>query len=501
MMILLAGMVLAFGAGAQQANYGNYVGVTLGGGVNSMTFSPDNGNHSIGLGLDGGLHYTRFLNEHLGIGIGVHYTFANAYTMYNFNEVTYGLTHASNPNVHYNLTTSYNNWKERESMDVVGIPLEVFYRMALKKKWCIIGGIGAEIDLPVNGRYRAADGSYTTTGVFPALGSYIVSDMPEHGFSTYDETFDSKIENLTAGMSLLADIGVRCALSGDWGLYLGFYASYGFANMIGEARDNALLNINTVDPSQIDYHGTFGSNEVNEMHLLRAGVKVGIDFGWTCAGKTEEVTEPLVETIDNNATEIAIQSAEEERIAAEKAHREMAEQKLAEERALREKVEAERLATEKAEANRLANEKAAREKAEADRRLMEESRLAAEKESNKNLMKCIDGIILYFDYYNSRAKMRAEDEVVVRQLCDAMKADSNLKIVIIGHTDSEGTSKNNFKFGMKRAKVLKSSMVKLGAPADNIECQSRGEKDPIASNKTKEGRALNRRVEVKIISY
>ena len=99
-MIALAAVALAFGAGAQQGGHSNYAGLTLGGGLNTMTFSPANGDQSVGLGFDAGLHYAHFFNEHFGLGLGVHYTLANAYATYDFDEVTTGLTHANNPLIH-----------------------------------------------------------------------------------------------------------------------------------------------------------------------------------------------------------------------------------------------------------------------------------------------------------------------------------------------------------------------------------------------------------------
>ena len=52
--------------------------------------------------------------------------------------------------------------------------------------------------------------------------------------------------------------------------------------------------------------------------------------------------------------------------------------------------------------------------------------------------------------------------------------------------------------GQQRAEALKAYLVKLGAPAKNIKCKSKGPKEPVADNKTKEGRALNRRATVEV---
>ena len=279
-MIIIAAVALSLGISAQEAGYNNYVGLNIGGGLNTMVFNPNSGSSSLGLGFNAGLHYAHFLGKSFGIGLGINYTYANAYSTYNFTDVRYGLTHADNPNVHYNLTTQFNDWKEREIVGLLGVPIEFLYRKSLTDKICLLGGFGLQLDIPIHGTYSPDGGSYTTTGVFPALGSYIISDMPEHGFGTYDGTYDAKVENLTADVSLMIDMGLRYALKNHWGLYVGLYAGYGLTNMIEEQKSNPLLIINPVDPSVFDYYGTFGSDEIDEMHLLRAGMKVEIDFGW-----------------------------------------------------------------------------------------------------------------------------------------------------------------------------------------------------------------------------
>ena len=81
---------------------------------------------------------------------------------------------------------------------------------------------------------------------------------------------------------------------------------------------------------------------------------------------------------------------------------------------------------------------------------------------------------------------------------EAMKADKSLKATIYGHTDSLGSMQTNMRYGQQRAEALKAYLVKLGAPAKNITCKSKGPKEPVADNKTKEGRARNRRATVEV---
>jgi len=76
----------------------------------------------------------------------------------------------------------------------------------------------------------------------------------------------------------------------------------------------------------------------------------------------------------------------------------------------------------------------------------------------------------------------------------------NLEVVIaIGHTDAIGSDAYNQKLSVRRAESVKSYLVSKGVEPNRIYTEGKGEKQPVASNKTKDGRAKNRRVEIEVI--
>ena len=77
-------------------------------------------------------------------------------------------------------------------------------------------------------------------------------------------------------------------------------------------------------------------------------------------------------------------------------------------------------------------------------------------------------------------------------------ACASKSVSIEGHTDSIGTDAYNMKLGEKRAASVKSYLVGKGLGAERFTTASFGESKPIADNKTKKGRAMNRRVEFKV---
>jgi OOP family OmpA-OmpF porin len=72
-------------------------------------------------------------------------------------------------------------------------------------------------------------------------------------------------------------------------------------------------------------------------------------------------------------------------------------------------------------------------------------------------------------------------------------------LVAVGNTDSIGTDAYNLALGQRRASAVKAYLVSKGIPADRVYTESKGKSNPVASNETAGGRALNRRVDLEVV--
>lgn len=102
-----------------------------------------------------------------------------------------------------------------------------------------------------------------------------------------------------------------------------------------------------------------------------------------------------------------------------------------------------------------------------------------------------------FDF--DKAIVKPEGKIKIDDLVSKLKAVNLEVIIAIGHTDSVGGNAYNQKLSVRRANAVKAYFVSKGVPANRIYTEGKGETSPVATNKTKEGRAKNRRVEIEVV--
>jgi len=143
----------------------------------------------------------------------------------------------------------------------------------------------------------------------------------------------------------------------------------------------------------------------------------------------------------------------------------------------------------------LAAEQKAR--ADADKRTADAqaalAKLAAVKEEARGLVITLSGSVL-FASGKSALLPAAQDRL--NQVAAALLETKERKLVVEGHTDSQGSNSSNQVLSQKRADAVRSYLISRGYPGDLIQAQGIGEDRPIADNANAEGRANNRRVEI-----
>lgn len=119
----------------------------------------------------------------------------------------------------------------------------------------------------------------------------------------------------------------------------------------------------------------------------------------------------------------------------------------------------------------------------------------------KKVEKVIDRMTLSVNFDFDKSNIRDVDKAELKKGINFIKKYPHSKIKLEGHTDSVGTEEYNQRLSERRASSTKEYFVTVGGiDAKRIKTAGYGETKPIASNKTKEGRAKNRRVEILILA-
>jgi outer membrane protein OmpA-like peptidoglycan-associated protein len=93
-------------------------------------------------------------------------------------------------------------------------------------------------------------------------------------------------------------------------------------------------------------------------------------------------------------------------------------------------------------------------------------------------------------------KVKPESYGALKEMADIMKENPDVRVKIVGHTDSDGDETKNLDLSKRRAASVKAELVKtFGIDTSRLETDGKGESEPIESNSTPMGKSKNRRVE------
>jgi len=108
-----------------------------------------------------------------------------------------------------------------------------------------------------------------------------------------------------------------------------------------------------------------------------------------------------------------------------------------------------------------------------------------------------DGYIaldILFD--TGKATIKAESQSIVDEIYNLLNTNATLKVSIEGHTDNVGDAASNKKLSEARAKAVMDALITKGIKKERLSSAGWGQEKPVADNRSEEGRAKNRRVEI-----
>ena len=437
-----------------------YLSLNLGGGMHTHLIESDAGQAKEGYGGLLELKY-QIIPKHWGFGIGMQLCSYRSSILINYGYAQ-TFTHNDN-NLEYQLNTEFSDWEERQDILAIEIPLSLQYENALNSKWKFLMDLGVTLSIPVINEYSTQNGYYSTSGWFEST-NVEYEDLQNHGFHTDQYGQSGEICGIAKSLGAFADVGFNRSMGQKCALYMGLYAQYGITNSANP------LHKNIYDGEE--YIGAFGSEQFTDIHLLKGGMKIGFRFDLRDK-KREKEAEQIMEK----------RREERER------QKEIA--------ATAEKLKRERILQEQRE--RLRKKEEVDEQMEKDREKIEAFHKAALKEKKEAIfaLKRIADEAIYA-YPNSIPTFPEEIERSFDIVYTYLAKNADVSILIVGHTDNTIKEDKSFTIGQKRAEAFKQALIRKGIPEDRMECVSKGNTQPVASNNTKGGRELNNRTELKL---
>jgi len=105
-------------------------------------------------------------------------------------------------------------------------------------------------------------------------------------------------------------------------------------------------------------------------------------------------------------------------------------------------------------------------------------------------------VIIYLNFDRDMCVIKEECKPVIKMISDALKANPGINVSVEGHTDDIGRSTDNTLLSNNRAVAFSNALIAEGIDAARLEAKGFGEENPVATNETVEGRALNNRLEI-----
>ena len=101
-------------------------------------------------------------------------------------------------------------------------------------------------------------------------------------------------------------------------------------------------------------------------------------------------------------------------------------------------------------------------------------------------------------FETGQATLKPESQEQLKNIAEILKAYPKVTIKLGGYTDSTGDPQANLKLSQQRADAVMADLVKLGVDAGRIKAEGYGQEHPVADNSTEEGRAKNRRIDIRV---
>ncbi len=453
---LLIGISLLMCALTQAQEKEQYLYVLGGGGVHNLSYTFPGNQNTIngGLGYQLSIGYSYFFDSHWGLNTGIGIQSFNSSSKLNFSDSIVNQIDAEGEK--YKYFAQYNNWTETQQSLFFDIPLNLLYRLNFNSKTKLLLGLGGKVSFPIYNSYKITDGNIVTSGYYERY-NLILTDLPQDGFPLIQDKTDSYYNlnksigyNLKPAFMLLFDLGITREIHKNLDFYIGGYLNYGLNNILNLEYKNITSPGGYDQNTQkfvFNYNGVLAANQIAIITPVSFGIKLGL-YIKVSPNKTPKIINELQEKI------------------------------------LRDTVIVEKEIIKSVYVDRIVNNTDS---------------------IGKTKQQYVDFVTAIKNCSNTIIQFKATsaiitkyDQIRILELSNALKANKNMILHIIGHTDNLSSHEFNIQLGLRRAEEVKQKFIDLGVNSSQLKTESKGFDHPIAPNNSEINREKNRRVQLEI---
>lgn len=504
--ILVAATIASLSVNAQDR--GHYLYGNVGGGYNTIQYSPENGKWSGGYGYTANLGYNYFFTKNWGVGTGVGISKLAASSLFNFRDIE-NYVDAENSSFDYEYRVQYNDWKELQNMMVLDVPVGLWYQKGITGGCKFLLGFGGKIEMPLSSKYET-EGEFETRKYYPIYNvEYYTGkqDMSHHGCYTYAGEETGSVTQNKIGAAAFVDLGLACQLNQRLELRFGLYANYGLTNLIASNKKH-MVSVET--PSTHVYQGVLASNQVDKANTFSAGFKIGLAWHWGGdAPEIEDIPTPenipdsTIEEINKNSTapvptnnngntSISIHGNDNKVVIGGGGSGSGSDGSIG----------GAALSGDGGgigNAETVGNGGGGESPAEDNDGVVDSE---APKKMSSQVVKhtrTLSDAETLFSIGSAKPRIDAATNEWLREMSKILKENPDAHIRVTGHTCDMGGDDYNYNLGMKRAISARNELLALGVSPEQIEVSSKGESEPVAPNTNGDNRAKNRRTEFEML--
>lgn len=252
-----------------------YIGVQSGAASILSNVKETSASYQLGGALKAGYIYS--LSNHIGIGTGIEFSqykqdvflSNSSATLSNF-EVD-----PSTSAFQYNITA--NNYKERQTLHAIQIPLFLQYKMNINKGIDFNFRAGAKYFLPVNYKIKATAAYVNGTAYYPDV-NLTIDDLPEYGFGS-QKNYSASGEYETKGIVMsMFELGFTFDMGAKNALYAAMFLENGYGSILDQDKDESYIGYNPTSVQDRKANGLYSTDKNAKIRPVAFGVTLGWNF-------------------------------------------------------------------------------------------------------------------------------------------------------------------------------------------------------------------------------